>query len=77
MPGQEWVQYQSLHLLLEGEAIHKAWEILNVVFSPSLQTVLDLRLRSARNNLLTVQQAGWTDASAGFYLACPEAPQTQ
>lgn len=76
MPGQEWVQYQSLQLLLEGEAIHKAWGILNVVL-PSLQTVLDLSLRSARNNLLTVQQAGWTDASAGFYLACPEAPQTQ
>lgn len=76
MPGQEWVQYQSLQLLLEGEAIHKARGILNVVL-PSLQTVLDLSLRSARNNLLTVQQAGWTDASAGFYLACPEAPQTQ
>lgn len=38
MSGQEWVQYQSLQLLLEGEEIHKAWGILSVVPSDHVRS---------------------------------------
>lgn len=38
MSGQEWVQYQSLQLLLEGEEIHKTWGILSVVPSDHVRS---------------------------------------
>lgn len=49
------MQCKSLYLVLEGESIHKACVILNVVSSPSLQIMLALNLlRSARNYFLTL-----------------------
>lgn len=63
------MKYKSLYLVLEGEAIHKAWVIMNAVSSPSLQIMLVLSLLSSARNYLLTLPTSWMERCINWVLS--------